>query len=156
MSDFVDGVLAGALASLAVSLITAYVTVRLALKQFHVQRWWDRKAEAYSELLSELAGLLYTFGEQWDDAVWIKRLSDEDHARLRKLYKAAREKLIRASAGGSYALSSDTRDELSSLVAELSKEDSEGNWAADIDRWHGAVASSLKQVREQARHELKT
>jgi hypothetical protein len=155
ITDFFQGVLAGALPALAVSLLTAYVTVRLALKQFYAQRWWDKRAEAYSDLLRELGALSYTFGEQWDDALWIKRLSDEERVKLSNRYKDAREKLISASAGDSYALSADTEAEIAALLKELSKNDASGNWAVDIDRWHGAVNTSLGRIREHARSELK-
>ena len=40
--------------SIVIALVTAYVTVRLSLKQFYSQRWWEKKAEAYSAIIHSL------------------------------------------------------------------------------------------------------
>jgi hypothetical protein len=53
-----DTILTGSLQTILPSLIggvvTAAVSVRLALKRFRSERWWERKAQAYSDLLLSL------------------------------------------------------------------------------------------------------
>lgn len=64
-----------------VTAITAYITIRCSLKQFFSQRWWEKKVEAYSNIIEHLSYLQYYFGE------WF----DEDEERLSKGYRHARE-----------------------------------------------------------------
>lgn len=37
------------------AVITAAVTVRLSLRNFYTEKWWERQAEAYSEILESLS-----------------------------------------------------------------------------------------------------
>lgn len=56
--------LTGFVLSVAASIITAIATVRLSLSRFRSERWWERKADAYSRLIEELA-LLQINCEWW-------------------------------------------------------------------------------------------
>jgi len=40
--------------SLIVAVVTAIVTVRLSLRKFYTERWWERKADAYSRIVEAL------------------------------------------------------------------------------------------------------
>lgn len=47
-------IMSNLLVPLLVAVITAWVTVRLSLKKFRTERWWELKAEAYRELFEAL------------------------------------------------------------------------------------------------------
>ena len=51
MSDWITNLGTG----LVVAIVTSFVTVRLSLKSFVSQRWWERKAEAYSQSMEQLS-----------------------------------------------------------------------------------------------------
>lgn len=40
--------------SLIVAVVTAIVAVRLSLRKFYTERWWERKADAYSRIVEAL------------------------------------------------------------------------------------------------------
>ena len=40
--------------SLIVAVVTAVVTVRLSIRKFYTERWWERKADAYSRIVEAL------------------------------------------------------------------------------------------------------
>lgn len=42
------------LSSLMVAVITAFVTVKLSLRRFYTERWWEKKAEVYSKIIEAL------------------------------------------------------------------------------------------------------
>jgi hypothetical protein len=50
MPQWLTTVLSSLLPSLIVGICTAIFSVRLALRRFHAERWWERKAEAYSQI----------------------------------------------------------------------------------------------------------
>ena len=39
------------LTSLALAFFTAYLTVKFSLKKFFTEKWWERKADAYSNIV---------------------------------------------------------------------------------------------------------
>lgn len=39
---------------LVIAVTSSFVTVRLSLKRFYSEKWWERKAAAYSAILEEL------------------------------------------------------------------------------------------------------
>ena len=51
MPEWVGNIAAG----LFVAVVTSVVTVRLSIKRFRSERWWERKVEAYTDLLSSLS-----------------------------------------------------------------------------------------------------
>jgi hypothetical protein len=40
--------------SLIVAVVTALATVKLSLRKFYTERWWERKADAYSRIVEAL------------------------------------------------------------------------------------------------------
>jgi hypothetical protein len=52
------------LSGLFVAVITSLVTVRLALWQFHSEKWWERKAEVYTRLIEALYDM-HCYHSEW-------------------------------------------------------------------------------------------
>jgi len=63
MSEFARDIFIYLISALIVSIITAYLTVKFSIKQFYSQKWWEKKAEAYSNIIEKLSYLQYYFGE---------------------------------------------------------------------------------------------
>ena len=40
--------------SILVAVITAFITVKLSLKRFYTERWWEKKSESYSKIVEAL------------------------------------------------------------------------------------------------------
>ncbi|MDZ7842172.1 MAG: hypothetical protein U5R46_15330 [Gammaproteobacteria bacterium] len=51
MSELLVDILKTIVPSLVVAITTAFLTVRLSLRRFHAERWWERKEAAYSSLI---------------------------------------------------------------------------------------------------------
>ena len=154
MSEFTQGIFTALIPALIVSIITAYVTVKLSIKQFYSQRWWEKKAEAYSHIIEHLSYLQYYFGEWFNEGVGIKKLGEKDTERLSEGYRKARESITKAAAIGAYIISDDTATALVKLLRELEKEDPRGNWVGDIDRCYGSVKECITKIREYAKVDL--
>ncbi|MBU4311658.1 MAG: hypothetical protein KJ706_02925 [Candidatus Omnitrophica bacterium] len=140
--------------AIAVSIITAYVTVHLSIKQFYVQRLWEKKLEVYSNIMEHLSYLQYYLGEWFDEGVGEKKLDGEDKKRLSEGYRQARESITKAAAIGVFIVSDDTTTALSKLLRELEKKDPMGNWVGDIDRCYTSVKECIAKIRECAKADL--
>lgn len=42
---------------IVVAVVTSLVTVRLSIRRFHAEKWWERKEEAYSNLIDTMYSL---------------------------------------------------------------------------------------------------
>ena len=154
MSEFLQGIFIALIPGVIVSIITAYVTVQLSMKQFYSQRWWEKKAEAYSHIIEHLSYLQFYFGEWFNEGANIRELGDRDKERLLEGYRQARESIAKAAAIGAYIVSEDTVSALAKLLGEIEEEDPKGNWVGDMDRCYGLVKECIAKVKEYARVDL--
>ena len=151
MNELTQGILWSLGLALIVSVTTAYITVKLSVKQFYSQRLWEKKAEAYSHIMEHLSYLQYNFGEWADELVGLSTLSKEQQRKLSEGYLQSKEAITKAAAIGAYVVSDTTTAALAELLRELSKEDPSGNWFADNDRYYGAVKQCIRIIREDAK-----
>lgn len=153
MNEFVQGIIA-LIPGVVISVITAYVTVQLSMKQFYSQKWWEKKTEAYSNIIEHLSYLQYYFEEWFANGIHEKELSSCDKERLSKGYSQARESIIKAFAIGAFIVSDKTTAALETLLRELEKEDQKGDWVGDINRCYGSVKECIAKIRKHAEKEL--
>lgn len=52
--DFAPQLALSLISGIVVALVASYVTVRLSLRRFYSEKWWKRKAQAYSEIIEAL------------------------------------------------------------------------------------------------------
>ena len=154
MSAFTQGILTALIPALIVSVVTAYVTVRLSMKQFYSQRWWEKKAETYSRIIEQLTCLQYYFGERFDEGIGIKKLDNESEKKIFESYRQAKESITKAAAMGAYIVSDDTATALAKLLNELEGKNPIGDWVSDIDKYHRSVKECITKIREYAKVDL--
>lgn len=154
MNNFIQGVLVALIPALAVSILTAYITVKLSMKQFYSQKWWEKKAEAYSYIIENLSYLQYFFGEQLNVEFNMRHLSDEDNKKLSEEYKQAKEYITKAAAIGAYIVSDKTAVALSELLHAIKKSDDEVDFVSYLDRNYGLVRECITKIKEYAKADL--
>ena len=49
------------LSSILIAVVTAWVAVRLGARRFYAERWWERKAETYTDLMGALYRMEKTY-----------------------------------------------------------------------------------------------
>jgi hypothetical protein len=140
--------------SAIIIVVASWITVRLALRRFYTEKWWERKAQAYSEIIGSLARMRICFDRWWEELSEHKKISDEQRKKLNKEYRVTRGVLENASAVGSFIISEEAAKVLGSFLKELQKEDIQGNWLNDLDGHHGEVIKCIARLREIAKREL--
>src|SRR6266508_6032808 len=83
--------------AILISVITSWITVRLALKQFYSERWWVRKDEAYTSIIDALSDLVDYYEEFYDESLGIKEISKERRQEMNELSKKRHATLKRAT-----------------------------------------------------------
>ncbi len=140
---------------LLISIVTAVVTVKLSVRQFQSQKWWERKADAYSQIMEELTLLEFSYGAWYDDAISVRTLSDERRKILAEQHQKAEESVRRAAAAGSYIVSAETASVLSDLMKEFDRHVSGESWLDEIGRHYQSTKASIPKVRDYAKADLK-
>ena len=154
MDEFTQGIFTALIPAIIIAIFAPYMTVKWSLKQFYSEKWWEKKAEAYSHTIEHLSYLQYYFGEWYSEGLNEKILVDKDKEKLSEGYRQARESITKATAIGTYIVSDDTTTALVTLLRELEKQDPMGNWVGDIDRCYGSVKECIKKIREYAKADL--
>lgn len=104
---------------LIISIVTAFITVRLSLRQFYSQRWWEKKFEQYEKVLEALYHIHHVNDRLLEAAEHGKDLSPERKNSLLAKSHEGSDELEKAVSIGAFALSKKALLSLKHLRSEL-------------------------------------
>ena len=157
-------IIAAGLAFIA-SLVAAIVSLYNArFRRFVLGKWWERKADAYGEVVGSLVALKYS-SDRWVRTE-LRERSDEEYSpppelqkTIRAEYEEARIRIERAAIEGDYFLSRKSAEALSMLIKQLSQgPERPVTWYSWFDSLHmhrKAAQDCLNAVRDEARVDLR-
>ncbi len=140
--------------SAIIIVVASWITVKLALRRFYTEKWWERKAQAYSEIIGSLAKMRICFDKWEDEQLRYKEIRAEARKKVNEEYANAERVIVNAEAEGSFIISEEAAEVLSLFLKELQKKDIQGNWLNDLDRHQGEVIKCIVKLREIAKREL--
>jgi hypothetical protein len=145
----IEPALIALLPSLSVAILTAIVTVRLALRRFRSERWWERKAETYSQIVEAMVTII-EFCER------ISQHPDkEERDQLIKECEASHRKLRRLTIQGEFVIGS----RIAEILNLLLKRDPMKEWDHTIwtyEEWErDTFQNALAQVRFLVKKDLR-
>jgi ABC-type nitrate/sulfonate/bicarbonate transport system substrate-binding protein len=155
MPQWLTTVLSSLLPSLIVGICTAIFSVRLALRRFHAERWWERKAEAYSQIVEALYHAMEYCAAHSDEDTTGQQISEEREKELSEGYVRAYRELRKATSVGAYIIS----DEVAEVLAKLEKrprlDPKDCAWFEIYDADYQAYKTTLAEVRALAKKDLR-
>ena len=151
MSSSVIQFVASLVTPLLVAVVTAVLTVQLSFRRFQAERWWDRKADAYSRIIEALyhvvAHASMTQEVWYEDAKFHEEYKKE---RVESYRKALRD-LEMATSVGAYVIS----EEAAKILTEVAKRQRiKGPNEAMADQFE-EYTNALTKIRELAKKDLK-
>ena len=88
------------------AIIAAIVTIYNArFQRFTKQRVWDKKAEAYSNIIESLSSLVYYYETLYDAEFQGRRLSEDRISEIDAYWKKAHSDIKKATSVGSFLIS---------------------------------------------------
>jgi hypothetical protein len=142
------------LGALGVGVVTAVVSVRLALRRFRSERWWERKTDAYSALFLGLfnvqRSLLHEVRRVEEGFKPSEEYSRELHDRARAGYLEIRQ----AAVLGTFFFSDDTAARLDLLVDQLDDPGYNLDLYEQVSADLAAVSSALTDLKSLAKRDL--
>ncbi len=130
--------------SLIVAVVTAVVTVKLALRRLRSERWWERKANAYSSIIESLHVMKRA------KVRWLEnpdRTKDKEREReLLQQYRKAQDEVNKAVDMSSFLLSGEAAEVLRQFKIEFENAEED----ALVDGQHldnyGRVSGELSAI----------
>lgn len=138
-----------------IAVVSAFVTVRLSLNRFYVEKWWERKANAYTTIIEAIHHMRHYCNEQLDAASEDRDLSEKREKELESRRKDAADEIQKAIDVGSFVLNEEAAELLASLGKELYRAKAEPTWWDYLAKQEEALRNVLPKLKEIARRELR-
>ncbi len=155
MPDWVADILKAIVPGLIVAFFASILTVRLAIRRFHEEKWWEKKQEAYSRLLETLHHLKNYAAEHYEGQFNPDHMTDEKREELQQEWKRFSREFTKLRDLASFHLS----DEAVAILDKYEKKKAEAQKSEDIFRWIegdlDAAAECLEELKKAAKRDLK-
>ncbi|MGO8943244.1 MAG: hypothetical protein ACLQJ7_06175 [Syntrophobacteraceae bacterium] len=144
---------------LVIAVVSARVTLHYALKRFYFEKWWERKAEAYTSIFEALHHLK----NQVDHELVSERINDPSlRPVVEKVLEELKAKMMAATAEirkrtdiGAFAISEEAVRALHILLTELDQSTSTKDYPEHLNLRLSAVNKCLDSMRDIAKNDLK-
>ena len=143
------------LAAILISAITSWITVRLSLKQFYSQKWWERKADAYSTIIEALYHVKNNTERFIDIEMGRLILTEKEKQTLIETSRKGYEEIYKAESIGAFVVSEEVIQSLTKLRKKIEGIEVRGiSIIDDLSDTLSAVNDCLKEIRICAKQEL--
>ena len=153
--EWIPDILKAVLPGIAISVFTSILTVRLAIRRFHEEKWWEKKQEMYSSLLETLHHMKNYVAEHYEGQLDSNYITDEKREELKKDWKMFSQKFAKLRDLASFHLSS----EAVAVLERYEKKKIEANKSDSlfdmIDGELAAVSECLEELKIAAKRDLK-
>ncbi|WPD22378.1 MAG: hypothetical protein SD837_19590 [Candidatus Electrothrix scaldis] len=139
---------------IAVSVGAAFLAAWLAAKRFKEDRLWEKKMEAYADLVDALHKMKFPPGEHFDAAIGRRDIDKEYSTELWREFSLARRNVLRIAESSSLLLSPELMEVVEEMESRLSNADHETCWEVHLDTQWAAINECLKKVKRIAGREL--
>jgi hypothetical protein len=107
------------LISLFVAVVASYVTFNLSFSQFRKEKKWEKKFEAYSNILNAMFGMIRYEDKLMDEEIGDAKLGADFKKNLAELAKEGRTEVERAATIGGFLISKDSATQINKMLKEL-------------------------------------
>ena len=147
-------IVVGTIAASALSaLLAARLTLRAAAAQFTSERWWERKADAYSALVHSLHAMRGYVQTLQDLHAGTPGPMAEEHLKVQ--WRHGREELARAAAQHAFVIHTDAATELDRVAGALRFATNGRPHPESLPAEADAIEAGLRRIREIAARDLR-
>lgn len=142
------------LAQAVIAVMGAFLAAHLSMRRFRTEKWWERKAAAYSGLVEALHHMKWYPSEHIDAAIENRELPEEDQSEYWKQYKDARRNVWRIADSSAFLISPRVNEVIVEMEKELGEAKNSDWWFEHAEQQYAAIQKCLDRVKELARQEL--
>jgi hypothetical protein len=140
-------------ASTLAAVLAARLTLRAAAAQFTSERWWERKADAYSGLVHALHSMRGYVQTLQDLHAGLPAPMAEEHLKVQ--WRHGREELARAAAQHAFVIHTDAATELDRVSSALRFATNGRPHPESLPGEADALDTGLRRLREIAARDLR-
>lgn len=140
-------------ASIGAAFGAVWLSARFAYRQAHVDRVWERKAEAYSEILEALHEIEEWFKAAFDDECLRREVASDVQATRDADYENARKRVRRRIAREVWLLPDKVQQRIEAMNIEMSTR--QDSWFEHLDNSSWSVRKAVKDITKLAQEELR-
>lgn len=138
-----------------IAVVSSYLTSRWTMKKFYTEKWWDRKEQAYTEIINALYDMVQFYKVFKDDYGQHDFISEDRSTELRQRHFSGLKKLYRATDLASIYVSDDAVKVLVDLRQKKSLDYySNPLWEIYEDEYH-AHKQTLDKLLKVAKKDLR-
>lgn len=139
---------------LVIAATSSWITVKLSLKQFRTERWWERKADAYSAIIEALHDAK-SFADLHLDAEYAgRKMADERGAELLARSHNARKHILKTMDVGAFVVSERAIARLKTYEKDSKNNSDCPNWIEYLESDWGNVDQCLSDIIAIAKSDL--
>lgn len=143
------------ISSVVIAVVVAMVTVRLALKRFHTEKWWERKSTAYVSIIEALHHMRDHADTNLTFALMQRDLQDDGAEQLRLKMAQGLSELRKQRDMGDLVLSPAAVALMNALLQELSESPRTTSWEEHLEMNLIVIDKCLLHMRVIARDDLR-
>lgn len=155
MIESITDILKAVLPGIIIATFTSFLTVHLAIRRFHKDKWWEKKQEIYSSILNTLHNLKNYAEEQYEARIYPGYITAEKNEELKLEWKAFFREFAKLVDLAPYHLS----DKAVAVLTEYKKKTDVACKSGDIidriSRDIEAVSKCLEELKIAAKNDLK-
>ncbi|TGN93126.1 hypothetical protein [Burkholderia sp. USMB20] len=141
--------------SLIIAIITALLTVRLALKRFYAEKWWERQGAAYESIFEALHHVRNYADTNLSFSLRGRELPEEGERELTEKLQGAMAELRKQVDIGSFVLSESAIRVMVKFMSDLDGSTKTTCWQEHLELKLASVDSCLSSMRLIARQDLR-
>jgi hypothetical protein len=145
---------AAILAFVASVIATVVAAYNGRFRRYALERWWDRKAEAYARVIEALADLVYYHETHLRAAEEHRDLSDEKRGEIETAWKRGSAEVRRAAAIGAFLISPKAEAALKALYEPSTSKVHANDWYGAVEDGYVSTRAALTAVVEAAKNDL--
>ncbi len=140
---------------IAIAAASSWITVRLSLRRFRSEKWWEKKVAAYERVIDAFHDLKRFTSEHMVAEEQLKEIDDARDHQLRELAQKGRDEILRASDVGAFILSEKTLSILAKYEAESGGLLKHKSWYEYLDAKWSITNQYMKEIIAEAHRDLK-
>lgn len=138
----------------AISIGGAFLAAHLAMKKFRSEKWWEKKATAYAELVEALHTMKWPASEHLDAEIESRKISEEESKRMWEEFKVARRNIWKIADSSTFLVSEEVTKVVQDMERDLSSARDAQSWFEHLDEQYAAVNKCLSRIKEIGRADL--
>lgn len=142
------------LGNILVAIIAAFLGAWLTMRRFRVDRWWEKKAEAYINLVEALHEMSMVPAEQFNAACNGKDLRKEQEVALWESFDRARRRVWKIADSADFVISSDVARVVQVMNNGISQAENAASFPEHLDEIDEAIGQCMAQVKVIGADEL--